>query len=271
MHSYGLDSNPSSEDDENSDVELMDVSTSEVDPRKTLLIFALQGTSLGAGNHMNNMLTNMYSVTTRPSGAQNADEAIDISSDDDDGDGSTKTKNINGKQSNEQHILKLISFAGRLAEQIDDEFTKMQSAPLAKAKETNARAVELLISTSTEPQQANPKKRKIDGRRESTVNTEAGMQKSNKENPLSIGRPLKKFKREFALAKSSVTFQNVGGVDKILKELCELLLHVKHPNVYKHIGLPPPRGFLLLGPPGCGKTLLAEAIAGVSRSARLLR
>lgn len=60
------------------------------------------------------------------------------------------------------------------------------------------------------------------------------------------------------------TFEDVGGMDKILRELCELLLHVKHPEVYRHVGLPPPRGFLLHGPPGSGKTLLAHAIAGVS-------
>lgn len=75
----------------------------------------------------------------------------------------------------------------------------------------------------------------------------------------------KKFKKEFAAKKSDYTFENIGGVDKILKELCELLLHVNNPNVYKRIGLPAPRGFLLHGPPGSGKTLLAQAIAGVCK------
>lgn len=71
-------------------------------------------------------------------------------------------------------------------------------------------------------------------------------------------------KRTFAVTESTLLFEDVGGMDRILKELCELLLHIKHPEVYRHIGLPPPRGFLLHGPPGCGKTLLAQAIAGVS-------
>lgn len=74
----------------------------------------------------------------------------------------------------------------------------------------------------------------------------------------------RKYKKAVTPSSSVLSFKDVGGMEKILKELCELLLHVKHPEIYKHIGLPPPRGFLLHGPPGCGKTLLAKAIAGVS-------
>lgn len=73
----------------------------------------------------------------------------------------------------------------------------------------------------------------------------------------------KKFKREVSIQRSLLKFEDIGGMDRVLKELCDLLMHIKHPEVYRHIGLPPPRGFLLHGPPGCGKTLLAKAIAGV--------
>ncbi|NXG15648.1 NVL protein, partial [Grallaria varia] len=60
----------------------------------------------------------------------------------------------------------------------------------------------------------------------------------------------------------SVTFEDVGGNDETLKEICKMLIHIRHPEVYNHLGVVPPRGFLLHGPPGCGKTLLAQAIAG---------
>uniref|UniRef100_A0A4W4EGB2 AAA+ ATPase domain-containing protein n=1 Tax=Electrophorus electricus TaxID=8005 RepID=A0A4W4EGB2_ELEEL len=64
------------------------------------------------------------------------------------------------------------------------------------------------------------------------------------------------------LQHSTVKFDDIGGNEETLTELCKLLIHMRHPEVYQQLGVVPPRGFLLHGPPGCGKTLLAQAVAG---------
>ena len=66
----------------------------------------------------------------------------------------------------------------------------------------------------------------------------------------------------FAKGKQSVTFKDVAGVPDAKKELEEVVDFLKHPGKYKKIGARTPKGVLLVGPAGVGKTLLARAVAG---------
>ncbi len=66
----------------------------------------------------------------------------------------------------------------------------------------------------------------------------------------------------FAKGKQSVTFADVAGVEDAKKELSEVVDFLKNPGKYRRIGARTPKGVLLFGPAGVGKTLLARAVAG---------
>src|SRR3989344_1502139 len=66
----------------------------------------------------------------------------------------------------------------------------------------------------------------------------------------------------FAKGKQDVTFNDVAGVDDAKKELEEVVDFLKNPLKYRKIGARTPKGVLLVGPAGVGKTLLARAVAG---------
>ena len=65
----------------------------------------------------------------------------------------------------------------------------------------------------------------------------------------------------------NVTYNDIGGLEhpiSLLREIVEL--PIKHPEVFQRLGIEPTRGVLLHGPPGCGKTLLAKAVANESQA-----
>jgi len=59
-----------------------------------------------------------------------------------------------------------------------------------------------------------------------------------------------------------VSYEDIGGLEEEIRKVREMIeLPIRHPEVFTRIGIDPPKGVLLYGPPGCGKTLLAKAVA----------
>jgi proteasome regulatory subunit len=59
-----------------------------------------------------------------------------------------------------------------------------------------------------------------------------------------------------------ISYENIGGLDEQIRETIETVeLPLKNPQIFKDVGITPPKGVLFYGPPGTGKTLLAKAVA----------
>ncbi len=63
----------------------------------------------------------------------------------------------------------------------------------------------------------------------------------------------------------AVTYEDIGGIHDAIQKVREMIeLPLRHPELFTRLGIEPPKGVLLHGPPGCGKTLLARAVANES-------
>jgi transitional endoplasmic reticulum ATPase len=68
--------------------------------------------------------------------------------------------------------------------------------------------------------------------------------------------------RETVVSVPDVKWEDIGGLEQVKKDLIEMIQYpIEYPEIYTKYGQKPSRGALLWGPPGCGKTLLAKAIA----------
>lgn len=103
------------------------------------------------------------------------------------------------------------------------------------------------------------------------VNNEEGQQadttellKGNKRKAKDLAKTqLKKQKRKIDYSTPNIDLSSLGGVESVTTQLLEIIgLPILHPEIYSSTGVEPPRGVLLYGPPGCGKTTIANALAG---------
>ena len=71
--------------------------------------------------------------------------------------------------------------------------------------------------------------------------------------------------RELEVSIPRVTYEDIGDLEEAKQKIREMIeLPLKHPELFRRLGIEPPKGVLLYGPPGTGKTLLAKAVANES-------
>ncbi|MEM5834842.1 MAG: AAA family ATPase [Candidatus Aenigmatarchaeota archaeon] len=89
------------------------------------------------------------------------------------------------------------------------------------------------------------------------------VKKEDFENALKVVEP--SAMREVLIEIPKVKWEDIGGLEEVKQQLREMVeWPLKNPEAFERMGITPPKGILLYGPPGCGKTLLAKAVANES-------
>ncbi|MHC6180604.1 AAA family ATPase [Clostridium sp. JNZ X4-2] len=89
----------------------------------------------------------------------------------------------------------------------------------------------------------------------------SGIVKVSKETDIIFVQP------ELGTTGSRITYEDIGGLNEQVQKIREIVeLPLKYPNVFKKLGIEPPKGILLYGPPGTGKTLIARAVASETKA-----
>ena len=71
--------------------------------------------------------------------------------------------------------------------------------------------------------------------------------------------------REVQVEVPTVRWSDIGGLDDLKLKLNQAVeWPIKHPELFRKMGIKPPRGVLMYGPPGCSKTMIAKALANES-------
>ncbi|MBS3119817.1 proteasome-activating nucleotidase [Candidatus Woesearchaeota archaeon] len=149
--------------------------------------------------------------------------------------------------------------------QLKNEIERIKSPPLMICDVREAfdnRAVikipngnQFLVEVSSECEKLEPGDSVLVEQKNLTVVKKAGkLKRFNVEKFVIIGKP-------------DVTWKDIGGLEEQMREIKEIIeLPLKEPELFRSVGIVPPKGLLLHGPPGTGKTLLAKAVANSTDS-----